>query len=118
MKKFLVVMSVVLMAVWLSGCNTARGLGADVERLGQMMQGKEKPVEAAVMAPVEAIGVLEQAPIRYVQPGETVSTFPLQSVPQSSAYPLKSRPASPVMPAGASPKLGETPPPAINVKEM
>ena len=124
MNRFLWVSVAALAAVGsLSGCNTARGLGADIEVLGQIIQGKAVP-EGEVISVTET---MEQAPPRLVQPGDPVAVYPYQAPVQSSVYPLPSAPAEPLqmqMPTAVTnqgqPTLGAVPPAPkpVNVKEM
>ena len=97
----------------LSGCNTARGLGADVEELGRLMQGKPKRGEVVEVQPTA-----DSAQPVYVQPQSGVETYPYQG---GVSYPA---PAQTVDPQAypqpqpqQDPSLGEVVP-AKTIKEM
>lgn len=107
---FLAVAGFALMASSLTGCNTARGLGADVEELGRLMQGKPKTGEV-----VEVQTVVDQAPATYVQPQSGVETYPYQG---GVSYPVvPAQPAQPQAYPSQDPSLGEVVP-AKTIKEM
>lgn len=119
MKQWWVMFVVAGGALMLSGCNTARGLGADIERLGQIIQGKPKPEQMEVEDSAVS-GELEQGEVRYVQPGEPAA-YPYQGEQQPAVYPYSSKPvpAAPDAPAEPEkPRLGDVPPGPVNVKEM
>lgn len=92
----------------LSGCNTARGFGADVEELGRMIQGKPKDEQV-----VEVVETTTEAPAPvYVQPAPGVETYPYQG---GASYPVE--PIQPQASPKKDPTLGEIVP-AKTIKEM
>lgn len=93
----------------LSGCNTARGFGADVEELGRLMQGKPRTVET--------IEVQQTAPAEpvYVEPQSTVETYPYQGGASYTVQPVQPAPAQTY--PQQDPSLGEVVP-AKTIKEM
>lgn len=108
MNNKLLLMAVVgSLGLLLSGCNTARGLGADVEELGRVMQGKPKRTEV-----IETPGAVEQGQPVYVQPQSGVETYPYQG---AVSYPAT--PAEPQVYPSQDPGLGEVVP-AKTIKEM
>lgn len=95
--------------VLLSGCNTARGLGADIEELGRMMQGKPKGSQEVQVEPAAQNGSSGSV---YVEPATAVETYPYQGGASYPAQPIQPAPAS-----GNDPSLGEVVP-AKTIKEM
>ncbi len=114
MKKVLLIAAAAASVSLLAGCNTARGLGADIERLGQIIQGKAQP--PAQTEVVETTEVVEQGSERYVQPGEPAA-YPYQAGQQPAVYPYSSQPVPADTDSSTKPKLGDVPAP-VNVKEM
>ncbi len=81
---------VAAVAIALSGCNAARGLGQDIENLGLLMQGKKiqkrEPVQQEVV--VSEVVTSQPAPAEMAAPASAgVEVTPLPEGGQVEVYP-------------------------------
>ncbi len=82
--------AIAALAVALSGCNAARGLGQDIENLGLLMQGKKIQKKEQVQQEVVVSEVVstQPAPAEKAAPAPTgVEVTPLPEGGQVEVYP-------------------------------